>query len=282
MKTADDIRREQRELWNGSSGKGWVAAQDLLDMMFRPFEDVLTEAVDSSPAKAVLDVGCGAGATTLAMSRLVGSSGRCTGVDISEPLIAVARARAARESLPAEFVVADAETCAFDAAAYDAIVSRFGVMFFADPVAAFSNLRRAARTGAALRIVAWRGADENPFMTAAERAAAGLLPEMPMRSAGGPGQFAFGDRERVQHILRESDWVDIDLSPLDLVCTFPEVDLIRYFTTLGPLPRLIGDLDQASRARVMEAVRPAFDPYVLGSEVQFTAACWLVTARAPR
>ena len=146
------------------------------------------------PERRVLDVGCGTGSTTLAVARLLGAKGRCTGIDISEPMIAAARARAEREGTPASFIRADAQTHAFEPASFDMIISRFGVMFFDDSVRAFANLRRAARDDAELRFIAWRSAAENPFMTTAERAAAPLLPNLPARRPDAPGQFAFADR----------------------------------------------------------------------------------------
>jgi len=226
----------------------------------------------------VLDVGCGTGSTTLAVARALDADGRCLGIDLSEPMIALARARAARERIPAEFVCADAQVHAFEPGSVDMILSRFGVMFFADPVQAFSNVRRAAREGAQLRCIAWRSAADNPFMTTAERAAALLLPNMPPRRPDGPGQFAFADRDRVHAILHESGWTGIDLRPLDVACTLSEQDLFRYVTRLGPVGLMLQDADDDTRARVGDSIRGAFDPYVHGDQVRFTAACWMVTA----
>jgi hypothetical protein len=155
-------------------------------------------------------------------------------------------------------------------------------MFFDDFVRAFANLRRTTQESGELRVVVWRSASENPFMTAAERAAAPILPNIPPRQPDGPGQFALADERRLQHILRESGWVEIDVRPVDLVCTFPEKDLVRYLTRIGPIGLILHDVDDETRARVVETVRPAFDPYVHGAEVRFTAACWAIRARASR
>jgi ubiquinone/menaquinone biosynthesis C-methylase UbiE len=275
---ADD---EQATLWNGTAGCAWVEAQETLDRMYQPFEDLLVEAVWDASARHVLDVGCGTGGTTLAVARLLGANGRCIGIDISEPMIAAARARAEREGAPASFIRADAQTHAFEPASFDAIISRFGVMFFDDSVRAFANLRRAARGGAALRFIAWRSPEENPFMTTAERAAAPLLPNIPPRVPDAPGQFAFADRQRVQRILEESGWTGIDIRPIDVACTLPEKELARYATRFGPLGRILHETDDQTRNRVVETVRAAFAPYVHGADVRFEAACWMVGARAP-
>ena len=269
----------QAMLWNGVAGRAWVETQEVLDRTFKPFEDLLVDAVRAGSGSRIRDVGCGTGSTTLAVARLLGSRGRCTGIDISEPMLAAARTRAEREGIPAVFVRDDAQTHAFEPASCDAIISRFGVMFFDDFIGAFANLRHAARSGALLRFIAWRDAAENPFMTTAEQAAAPLLTNLPARRPNAPGQFAFADQDRVYRILKESGWVEIDIKPIDIACTFPEKELVPYLTRLGPLGRALDQAPAQLRSQVMETVRPAFDPYVHGSEVRFIAACWVVSAR---
>ncbi len=271
---------EQAALWNGASGQAWVEHQGLLDDMFRPMEAQLVQAAGNAAAQRILDVGCGTGSTTLALARHIGAQGHCTGVDISGPMLAVARTRAQREGINASFIHADAQEHAFAAASFDMIVSRLGVMFFSDPVRAFANLRRAATSDATLHCIAWRSAAENPFMTTAERAAARLLPNLPPRQPGAPGQFAFGDRERVRSILQTSGWGDIDIRPTDVTCTLPEPALAGYLSRLGPVGLALQGADPTTRERVAATVRAAFDPYVQGDTVRYTAACWTITARA--
>ncbi|RKH07127.1 class I SAM-dependent methyltransferase [Corallococcus sp. CA053C] len=271
---------EQTKLWNGRAGRAWVDAQEVLDGMFKPFEDLLVAAVSAESGGRVLDVGCGTGSTLLAVARRLGAKGHCLGIDISEPMLALARVRAEREGTTASFIRANAQNHAFEPASFDLIISRFGVMFFDDPVRAFENLRRAARHDAELRFIAWRSAADNPFMTTAERAAAPLLPNLPVRKPGGPGQFAFADRNRGSSILEESGWAEIELQPIDVACTLPEKELLGYVTRLGPVGLLLQEADDQTRTQVIETVRAAFAPYVHGAEVRFTAACWQVTARA--
>jgi SAM-dependent methyltransferase len=271
---------DQAALWNSTSC-AWVDLQELLDQELLPFENLLVEVVAARAARRVLDVGCGTGSTTLAVARSLGAEGRCVGVDISQPMTAVARARAERERVPADFICADAQTHAFQAPRFDMIISRFGVMFFPDLVQAFTNLRHAARPDGALQVIVWRSPAENPFMTTAERAAAPFLPQLPPGRPDAPGQFALADRTRVQSILERGGWADIDMRPIDVGCSFPEKDLVRYFTRLGPVARVLHDTDEATRKRVVETVRPAFDPYVHGDQVRFDAACWMIRARSP-
>lgn len=280
MEVTHEADSAQMRLWNGDKGRAWVEVQAVLDRMLKPFGELLLDAFAAQPTDRVLDVGCGTGATTLAVAQAIGKRARCIGIDISEPMITAARSRAGRDGSSASFICADAQTHSFEPAGFDTIISRFGVMFFDNPVRAFANLRRAASEGAALHAVVWRGAEENPFMTAAERAAAPFLPQVAARRPGAPGQFAFANELYVRRILQDSGWAGIDIRPVDVVCTLPEKELVRYFTRLGPLGQVIDEADVRTRTRVIETVRAAFDPYVDGDEVRFTAACWMVGARA--
>lgn len=278
--SAPAANADQAALWNGDAGSAWIETQPLIDGAFAPFENRLVEAVRAASARRVLDVGCGTGATTLAIARALGQNGSCTGIDISAPMIDLARVRAARDGVRADFICADVQAHPFERAAFDMITSRFGVMFFDDPVAAFANLHRAARSGATLELIAWRSPADNAFMTAAERAAAPLLPELPPRQPDAPGQFAFANGDRVRRILEQSGWSALDIRPLDVRCAFPARELDRYLTRLGPLGRVLPGLDEAARERVLAAVRPAFAPFVHGTEVRFDAACWEIRASA--
>lgn len=273
---------EQAKLWNGPAGRAWVDEQELLDQIFTPFQHRLMEAVSARGPHDVLDVGCGTGSTTLAIARVLGASGRCAGIDISQPMIAAARARGEREEAHASFICASAQTYPFERGSFDMIVSRFGVMFFDDPVAAFANLRHAARKDGRLHFIAWRSAAENPFMTTAERAAAPLLSNLPPRRPDAPGQFAFGDSDRVRSILEASGWSGITIRSTDVDCSLPETDLVPYLNRLGPVGMALQEADEETRAEVIARVRPAFDSYVHGSDVRFTAACWTVDAHAGR
>jgi SAM-dependent methyltransferase len=271
---------EQTALWNGSAGRAWVEGQELMDRILQPFEDLLVDAIAEAPCASVLDVGCGTGSTTLALARRLGNAVGCMGVDISEPMLQVAERRARELSTPPTFILADAQRYVFEPDSFDAIASRFGVMFFDDPPRAFANLRRASRAGARLRLLAWRTAAENPFMTTAERVAAPLLPHVPPRLPDQPGQFAFGDGDRVRRILREGGWSELELAPLDVRCRIPEPDLMRYVTRFGPVGRVLQDASPDLQARVIEKLQEGFAGYIEGGEVRFNAACWMIRATA--
>jgi ubiquinone/menaquinone biosynthesis C-methylase UbiE len=271
-------QNDNEQLWNGVAGRAWVEAQELTDQLFKPVEDFLVETVPAGAGGSLLDVGCGTGSTTVAALRRMGAQGRATGIDISEPMLAAAKMRAEKQGVAASFIRADAQSYQFEPASFDLIISRFGVMFFEDPVQAFANLHCAMTTRGVLGCIAWRSAAENPFMTTAERAAAPVL-QLPERRKDGPGQFAFANREKVHGILEQSGWARIDIRPVDVICSMPEREITGYLSRLGAVGRALQESDETTRARVLAVVRPAFDPYVHGEDVRFTAACWMISAR---
>src|SRR3954451_16782697 len=218
MDDAEQDQNLQAEYWGGAGGRRWGELQDLLDGLYAPLARRFVEmVVDADVGGRLLDVGCGTGATTVAAAHRLGDAGECTGVDLSEPMLAAARVRAEHEGTHVAFVLADAQRHAFVPASFDVIASRFGVMFFDDPVAAFANLRTATRTGGALRVIVWRGPEENPSMTTSERAAAGMV-TFPPTVPGAPGPFALADTDRVAGILQQAGWSDVGFEPMDEIC----------------------------------------------------------------
>ena len=280
MSDTNTANPEMAELWNGPGAHSWIAAQAVLDQAFHGFETLLADTAAEAGARAVLDVGCGTGATTRAIARRIAPEGTALGLDLSAPMIAHAEALAGKEGSAARFLAGDAQTYAFEPAGFDLIVSRFGVMFFSDPVGAFANLRRAAQPGAGLAMLSWRSMTENPFMTTAERSAAPLLPDLPKRNGGGPGQFAFADRHHVHGILDEAGWTGTTSEALDMTCTFPAAALDTYLGLMGPVGQYLARADEATHERVTRAIREGFSDYIAGADVQFTAACWLTRATA--
>lgn len=269
-----EVNSEQAAMWNGDSGHGWAASRDVIDVALKPFEDLLVRAALAKPRSRVLDVGCGTGGVTRAIAEAVGAP--CVGVDISGPMISVAE-----KTANARFVQADAQVHAFEPESFDLVVSRFGVMFFDDPVAAFRNLRAAATPGAELRFVTWRDAEENPFMTTAQRAVADVFPDLPTRDPNEPGPFAFVDPDRTRGVLEEAGWSEIGIEKVDLTCSMPEAELEGYLRMIGPVSRALRDVDEQKRAEVIGRFLRAFDPFVHDAEVRFPTASWQVTALNP-
>lgn len=191
-------------------------------------------------------------------------------------MLAVARRRFEAEGLNGTWLHGDAETYDFEDGRFDLLISRFGVMFFADPVAAFANLRRVGKPGAALRFVVWRDPSENPFMTAATEAAKPLFPDLPARQPDQPGPFGLADRERTHGILAQAGRSGAELEPRDIDCAFPASDLDAYLKRIGPVSAAAAQLGEPERNEVLARIRAAYDRFVEGDTVRFTAACWLL------
>ncbi|WP_282297265.1 class I SAM-dependent methyltransferase [Stenotrophomonas sp. PS02289] len=267
----------QSTLWNGPAGQAWVRAQPILDQMFAGFAAHLAQTVPPDVNWRVLDVGCGTGDTTLTIAQRLGSDGHATGIDLSAPMIDVARERAADAGLPVDFIAADAGKPPLPPASIDHIVSRFGVMFFDNPTEAFTQLRETTRQGGTLHAVVWRSSADNPFMTTAERAAVPLL-SLPPRVPDGPGQFAFADPDKVRGILASAGWSEVAITALDLPCEIARSDLRTYLSLLGPVGTALRSetLDAAERERILDVIEAAFAPFVFADRVRYTAACWVL------
>lgn len=262
------------------AGRVWVEQQALLDRMYQPIAKAVVDRVDLRAGETVLDVGCGSGATTFEAAWRIGPQGRAVGADISGALLELARRRAGEQALEGvDFVHADAQTHDFGVT-FDAIVSRFGVMFFPDPVAAFANLRRALKPGGRLAFACWRSPEDNAITQVPLDAAAPFLPEVPRFERNAPGRFAFADPERVRSILAEAGWRDIAIAPLDDPTPVSFEELMTMSLRVGPLNPILSQADEALRAQVRDAVAAALAPRVQDGAARMDSACWLVSARA--
>lgn len=276
----NDMNQRQAELWNGEGGRAWVEGRELLDLIYQPIADAVIAECPPKPGDRVLDVGCGAGALTIAYARHHSSGPPCVGIDFSAPMIEAARARSQLEGANASFIHGDAQLYPFEEASFDLIVSRFGVMFFDDPARAFANLRSAAKPNAKACFAVWRGPTDNPFMHEAELAAAPFLPAAPTPDPDAPGRFALSDRNRTERVLDDGGWRRIDIVRADISCSFPSRDLDRLFTSFGAIGSAFRQLDKAAQTQLVERVRPVFSKHIAGDEVHFTAGCWVVRAEA--
>ncbi|MES2723938.1 MAG: class I SAM-dependent methyltransferase [Pseudomonadota bacterium] len=271
----------QAAYWGQAGGQAWVELQDLMDRLNQPICDAVVAAGFPGAGGAVLDIGCGAGATTLAMARRVGPQGRAVGVDVSAPLLEAARTSATAQGIAnAQFLEGDAQTFDLGSAAYDAAISRFGVMFFSDSAAAFANLRRACKPDAKLAFACWRSPADNPLAGAPVEAAAPFLPPMPQSDPDAPGRWAFARPDRVRGILETSGWRDIDIVPLDVPTPIALPDLMTLSLRMGALGAMLQQADAATQAKVRTAVAERLAPYEADGLVAMSSACWLVTARA--
>jgi SAM-dependent methyltransferase len=274
--------------WNGQSGERWVVNQARLDAMAAVFGEAAIEAVTPATGECVLDVGCGAGASTLALAACVGARGQVMGVDISEALISRARALAPKD-LPVLFQAADASSAELPEGAFDILFSRFGVMFFDDPTGAFAHMRRALRPGGRVAFVCWRGAAENDWVRLPMGALKGILPPSAPPDPEAPGPFSFGDRARVARILTAAGFTDVAIAPFDASVSFGEGetrdaaldDAVKMTLEVGPLSRALADQSDDIRTRASAAVRAAFVGMPGERSVMIDGAAWIVMARNP-
>jgi SAM-dependent methyltransferase len=275
---------EQIEYWNEKSGPKWVQFQDAIDARIEAIGERAIERAAPAPGERVLDVGCGCGQASLALARRVGAGGGVRGVDISAVMLTRARERARAAGLETlRFDVADAQTRAFEPGAFDLVFSRFGVMFFADPVAAFANLRTALRATGRLVFVCWRPLAENPWAALPVAALASFLPMPAPPPPGAPGPFSLGDRARLREILDEAGFASIGIERLDL-----EIDVaagggleaaVHFAAVAGPAARLLDGAGEAEHARAATALAEALRPHLRGAGVPLVGAVWLVHAQ---
>jgi SAM-dependent methyltransferase len=275
--TAND---DQIEYWNGAAAGIWAAQQERLDRELDPLGRATIRALAPRPGEHVLDVGCGSGQTTLQLADAVGPRGRVVGIDVSSPLLGAARRRNPPGHV--EFRRADAQTHAFEQS-FDAVYSRFGVMFFADPVAALANLRRALRPSGRIAFVCWRAEAENPIMTVPMAAAAKHLPPpSPPQDPEAPGPFAFANDARLRRILETAGFADIAITPHDeLIGGNDRAATLDLALHVGPLGRCLREHPDR-RAAVIDSVRAAIEPYIVDGIARMPSATWIVTAAQRR
>lgn len=276
------VNAAQEEYWNGRAGQTWVELNRLLDMELRPLGLEAQAALDPQPGARVMDIGCGAGETSLDLARAVSPGGAVLGVDLSRALLDVAERRAQGLDLEVRFEADDAQTSDFGGERFDAAFSRFGVMFFADPAAAFANILKALKPGGRIAFVCWRPPEENPLMTAPFKAAERLIPPQPPSDPLAPGPFAFADPERVRRILGEAGFGQVAIRPFDAkVGGWTPEEALIVAQRVGPLGAVLRE-NPDLRPKVLEAVAGELQRHTgADGKVRMDAAVWIVTATAP-
>lgn len=269
--------QDQIDYWNGEAGETWVRAQARLDALLAPITEAVLDRAAVSEADAVLDVGCGCGGTSLA---LADRARAVLGVDVSAPMVEHARGRAGDRS-DLSFAVADAANAEF-AAEHDLLFSRFGVMFFADPRAAFRNLHGALAPEGRVCFVCWQAPRANPWMAVA---GAAVQPFLPAPAAPpdpkAPGPFAFADPDHVRAVLGDAGFEDVALEDLrmDLRLAGDLDEALEFQMEIGPLARVMAELDGETRSAALDAARSALAAHMGDDGLRLGAACWIVTAR---
>lgn len=274
------VNVEQAEAWNGEDGRHWTVQRERYDAMLDAFKSRLLQAADVSPGEWVLDVGCGSGDTTCAAARAA-RGGLALGADLSRPLLEEARRRAEREGLDnARFEEADAQVHSFPTARFDVAISRFGVMFFTEPGAAFANIARALAPGGRVVFLCWQEPLRNEWLVTLGAALAPYV-ELPEMGGDGPGPFSLADPERIRGPLRRAGFIQITVDPVTAPIRLGSdvEDVIGFVQDLDLVRDLVDPLDTATRAQALDALRDALAPHHTHDGVRIGAAAWLVTAR---
>jgi ubiquinone/menaquinone biosynthesis C-methylase UbiE len=276
------------QLFRERGGAAWSLLQEQTDAQLDPLGRAAMARLALLPGARVLDVGCGCGQTLLELAALVGPTGHVLGVDISEPMLARAAERIAANPEVA-LLCADAQTHALPIGEFDAVYSRFGVMFFEDARVAFANLRRALRPGGQLAFVCWQGPSRNPWAALPLQAVTRLLPEGTLPTFLSPdsqGPFYFSNTDRVNGILSDAGFSDIAITPFETsmhiggAMTLEEG--VAYCHQIGPAARAMAGAPEELRPALESAVSAALAPFVTARGLWMDGAAFIVTARIVR
>jgi SAM-dependent methyltransferase len=259
--------------------RAWAEVRDLLELQLAPLGRRALAALAPRPGESILDIGCGGGETALDLARAVAPDGTVVGVDLSAAVLAFAR-RAAKGCERVRFVNADAQVFPFEQASFNAAFSRFGVMFFADPTAAFINIRRSLRPNGRLAFVCWRALQENALDIVPLSAASAHLPPQPAHDLDAPGPFAFANPDRVRGILESAGFGAIEITAHDEQVGSGDLDaMLAVCSRVGALGKILRENPEL-RAATLPAVRAALAAHDGPDGVRLNAATWVVTARA--
>ncbi|WP_299148049.1 methyltransferase domain-containing protein [uncultured Tateyamaria sp.] len=275
------MNHDQEEFWDASAGPAWVALQGQMDALIQPVLDLVLERAGLRPGERVLDIGCGTGASVLQALDQVGDRGHVTGVDIAASMLELAKGRLGGRA-NVDLLKSDAQTHVFTTD-YDALISRFGVMFFADTTAAFANMARALAPGGRIICAAWGPAPHNPWFMEPAGAAADVLGSMPKVDRTEPGPFAFEDAARTCALLQAAGLEDIQATQIDLHLT-PLGDLSQaadLCCQIGPADRALRhhEANPAQRRAVADRIAARFAQYQEGDNLRIPASINLFTAR---
>jgi SAM-dependent methyltransferase len=278
-----DKNADQIAYWNGPGGQRWADRQQGQDILLAPVADLLVDRAQIKAGERVVDVGCGSGAVSIAVAEKVGRSGHVLGIDVSAPMLARAR-QIAPAGVPVDFVRADATVYPFEPAHFDLLVSRFGVMFFAEPARSFANLRKALKPAGRLAFACWREPRENPFFMLPLQAVYKHAPKLPQLGPEDPGPFSFAAEQRVIGILNEAGFSQVtmerrDLS-LDLAVGRGLEAAVQSTLEIGPSARALAEQPPDVLAAATQSIRQELTPFVRGQSVLLKGSIWIVTAQA--
>jgi SAM-dependent methyltransferase len=282
MKNAAEFHQDMVAYWNGAGADRWIGESARTEAMLSRVAELLYLRARLHPGETVLDVGCGLGPTTVELAHRVAPIGRAIGLDVSKEMVDRARRRAAGIA-NIEFIAGDAASHRFAAPFADLLFSRFGVMFFGDPIAAFTNLRQAMKPNSRVLFACWRRLSENPWMLTPLLAAYEHVPRLPPAEPNEPGPFSFADADRISAILSTAGFNKPSLAPAELtfdVAGGAGMDAAVHQTmAMGVTSRALQDQPQLVRDAVAVSIRKALAPYARDGHVELPGAVWLVETR---
>lgn len=274
---------DQIAYWNGPGGQRWTDRQQMQDILLAPVADILIDRAHVRAGERVVDIGCGCGAIAIALAGKVGHTGRVLGVDVSAPMLLQAR-QVAPKGAAVDFVLADATVYPFEPASADLLVSRFGVMFFAEPAVSFANMRKVLRRSGRLTFVCWREPRENPWLMAPLQAVYQHVPRLPQLGPEDPGPFSFASEQRVRRILAEAGFSGVAMEPHDLALDIAigrGLDAaVESAVEIGPASRALEGQPAELREASKRSIRQVLAPFTRGQSVLLPASIWIVKASA--
>ena len=279
---------EGDRFWNEEGGRTWVAHIDQIDALVVPLSAISLERAGPKAGEVVLDVGCGGGATSRHLAECVSSHGRIVGVDISSTILAVAKERAGH--IPnLRFEMGDAQTMDLGEHVFDLIYSRFGVMFFQNVIAAFTNLHRALKPTGRLRFLCWRAGEENPWMTKPAAAIQEIFPSPPgsspdMPDPNAPGPFSLAQEERLHDVLQAAGFTAIKVEALDEHMRMGSTDeaMSLILGMMGPSAEQMSLATNDQVTALNDALRRILAHYDTGGRIAIPCAAWMVSASPER
>ena len=279
MSDVAERHRRQIEAWNGPMGQQWAVNEARTERGLMPLTEALLATAAAQPGERVLDIGCGCGGYTLALARAVGATGLVTGADVSTAVLELAEAT---KSANTDYVLADASTHDFNGTEADLLTSRFGVMFFGDPDAAFTNLHRALKPSGRLVFACWRAVADNPWARVPQQAIFSVIDRPPPPHPEEPGPFSFGDEARIRRILAAGGFRAPEIRGFGFDMLFPaDPAAAAAAISTGPIGgRLLRDKSDEVRAAAVAAIAEAVTPFVSNGFTRLGAAVWIVIARA--
>jgi SAM-dependent methyltransferase len=281
MAQAQNAMDDQHTFWNDVQGPKWVRLYERIEPTFTPITAKTIEGLAPIPGEHVLDVGCGCGETSLMLAEHVAPGGSVTGIDISRPMLALARERAQRADAPITFIEASAQVHDFEPDTFDGIFSRFGVMFFDDFQAAFANLLRATKPGGRMSLVSWRTRKDNPWAMTAVPIARPYVELPPRPEPGDPGQFAFEDDAFVRDFLEGAGWSDVGFERFDADLRVGDTvdDAAAFLIEMGPVAAPLAAATADIRAQVGRELREALKEHARADGVFLGSSSWIIPAK---